>query len=54
MAHDTSDSYVQFSRGKMDCLDGCSPAGWGPGAGSLYQDSGVRCTGNGGNFRGEY
>ena len=34
-------SYVQFSSGKMDYRDGCSPAGWVPGAGGLYQDSGV-------------
>ncbi|MFN3767242.1 MAG: OmpP1/FadL family transporter [Ectopseudomonas guguanensis] len=47
-------SYVQFSSGKMDYQDGCSPAGWVPGAGGLYQDSGVRCTGNGGNYTGEY
>lgn len=47
-------SYVQFSSGKMDYQDGCSPAGWVPGSGGLYQDSGVRCTGNGGNFTGEY
>ena len=47
-------SYVQFSSSKMDYQDGCSPAGWVPGAGGLYQDSGVRCTGNGGNYTGEY
>ncbi|MFV9683884.1 OmpP1/FadL family transporter [Pseudomonas sp. NY15367] len=47
-------SYVQFSSGKMDYRDGCSPAGWVPGDGGLYQDSGVRCTGNGGNYTGEY
>jgi long-chain fatty acid transport protein len=47
-------SYVQFSSGKMDYRDGCSPAGWVPGSGGLYQDSGVRCTGNGGNYTGEY
>ncbi|SDU75855.1 OmpP1/FadL family transporter [Pseudomonas sihuiensis] len=47
-------SYVQFSSSKMDYQDGCSPAGWVPGDGGLYQDSGVRCTGNGGNYTGEY
>lgn len=51
---DLAYSYVQFSSGKMDYRDGCSPAGWVPGAGGLYQDSGVRCTGNGGNYTGEY
>ncbi len=51
---DLAYSYVQFASGKMDYKDGCSPAGWAPGGGSLYVDSGVRCTGNGGNFKGEY
>ena len=51
---DLAYSYVQFSSGKMDYQDGCSPAGWVPGSGGLYQDSGVRCTGNGGNYTGEY
>lgn len=51
---DLAYSYVQFASGKMDYKDGCSPAGWAPGGGSLYTDSGVRCTGNGGNFKGEY
>ncbi|MBB4865570.1 long-chain fatty acid transport protein [Pseudomonas nitritireducens] len=47
-------SFVKFDSGKMDYADGCSPAGWAPGAGGLYVDSGVRCTGNGGNYKGEY
>lgn len=47
-------SFVKFSTGKMDYRDNCSPAGWVPGSGGLYRDSGVRCTGNGGNFTGEY
>ncbi|MFP6848868.1 MAG: OmpP1/FadL family transporter [Pseudomonas sp.] len=51
---DLAYSYVQFNSGKMDYQDGCSPAGWAPGAEGVYVDSGVRCTGNGGNFKGEY
>lgn len=51
---DLAYSFVQFETGKMDYTDGCSPAGWVPGSGSLYQDSGERCTGNGGNYKGEY
>lgn len=51
---DLAYSFVQFSSGKMDYRDGCSPAGWVPGSGGLYVDSGERCTGNGGNFSGEY
>lgn len=51
---DLAYSFVKFDSGKMDYTDGCSPAGWVPGAGGLYQDSGVRCTGNGGTYSGEY
>ncbi len=51
---DLAYSYVQFASGKMDYKDSCSPAGWAPGGGSLYVDSGNHCTGNGGNFKGEY
>lgn len=51
---DLAYSFVQFSSGKMDYRDGCSPAGWVPGSGGLYVDSGERCTGNGGNYTGEY
>jgi long-chain fatty acid transport protein len=51
---DLAYSYVQLASGKMDYKDSCSPAGWAPGGGSLYADSGVRCTGNGGEFKGEY
>ncbi|HZX18940.1 MAG TPA: OmpP1/FadL family transporter [Pseudomonas sp.] len=51
---DLAYSFVKFATGKMDYTDNCSPAGWVPGSGGLYQDSGVRCTGNGGNYSGEY
>lgn len=51
---DIAYSFVKFDTGKMDYTDNCSPAGWVPGSGGLYQDSGVRCTGNGGNYNGEY
>ncbi|WP_043310633.1 OmpP1/FadL family transporter [Pseudomonas sp. ML96] len=53
-ALDFAYSFVQFDSGEMDYTDGCSPAGWAPGSGGPYVDSGVRCTGNGGNFKGEY
>ncbi|MBM7059810.1 transporter [Pseudomonas sp. UL073] len=51
---DLAYSFVKFDSGKMDYTDNCSPAGWVPGQGGLYVDSGVRCTGNGGNYKGEY
>ena len=51
---DLAYSFVQFATGKMDYRDACSPAGWVPGSGGLYEDSGKRCTGNGGNYTGEY
>lgn len=51
---DLAYSFVKFDSGKMDYADGCSPAGWVPGAGGLYVDSGVRCTGNGGEYKGEF
>lgn len=51
---DLAYSFVQFDTGKMDYTDNCSPAGWVPGSGGPYVDSGVRCTGNGGNYKGEY
>lgn len=51
---DLAYSFVQFDTGKMDYTDNCSPAGWVPGSGGLYVDSGQRCTGNGGNYKGEY
>lgn len=51
---DLAYSFVKFATGKADYTDNCSPAGWVPGSGGLYRDSGVRCTGNGGNYNGEY
>ncbi|PAU57456.1 OmpP1/FadL family transporter [Pseudomonas indica] len=51
---DLAYSFVQFDSGKMEYTDNCSPAGWVPGSGGLYEDSGVRCTGNGGTYKGEY
>ena len=51
---DLAYSFVKFATGKMDYTDNCSPAGWVPGSGGPYRDSGVRCTGNGGNYNGEY